>query len=241
MLVGGPDTPLPGVEDTVIVAIDGPAGSGKSTVAKAAARRLGFAYLDTGAMYRAVTWLALHLGIELDDEAAVAELAREHPVRFEHAEGEPLPTRVEIAGHDVTRAVRTPEVDAAVSIVAKEPAVREAMVEQQRRAAEAARDCVVEGRDIGTVVFPDAALKVFLTASPEERAKRRHEQHVAAGHGDETHAAVLAQLEVRDRIDSTREASPLKPAPDAVVLDTTGMDIEQVVDRIVELVRERQG
>jgi CMP/dCMP kinase len=225
----------------VIVAIDGPAGSGKSTVAKAVARRLGFAYLDTGAMYRAVTWLALHLGIELDDETGVAELARAHPVAFERSPGEPFATRVEIAGYDVTKAIRTPEVDAAVSIVAKEPEVRAAMVEQQRRAAAAASDCVVEGRDIGTVVFPDASVKVFLTASAEERAKRRHEQHVVAGHGDETEESVLAQLERRDRIDSTREASPLKPAPDAVVLDTTGMDVEQVVDRIVELVREREA
>lgn len=225
----------------MIVAIDGPAGSGKSTVAKAVARRLGFAYLDTGAMYRAVTWLALHLGVELDDESAVAELAERHPVTFERAGGEPLATRVEIAGEDVTRPIRTPEVDAAVSIVAKEPGVRRAMVTQQRAAAEVARDVVVEGRDIGTVVFPDAAVKVFLTASADERAKRRREQHAEAGHGEATAEEALARLQARDRIDSTREASPLKSAEDAVVVDTTGLSVDEVVDNIVALVRDLEA
>ncbi len=225
----------------MIVAIDGPAGSGKSTVAKAVARRLGFAYLDTGAMYRAVTWLALHRGVELDDETAVTELADTEPVTFGRAPGEPLATRVEVAGEDATRGIRTPEVDAAVSIVAKLPGVRRAMVAQQRRAAEAARDSVVEGRDIGTVVFPDAAVKVYLTASAEERARRRREQHAEAGHGEESAQAVLAQLERRDRIDSTREASPLKPASDAVVLDTTGLGVDEVVGRIAALVEQREA
>ena len=129
-------------------------------------------------MYRAVTWLALHRGVDLDDEAAVAELARAHPVALRARRPAPSsPHACEIAGEDVTRAIRTPEVDAAVSIVAGEPGVREAMVAQQRRCALAEHDCVVEGRDIGTVVFPDAAVKVFLTASAEERARRRHGQH----------------------------------------------------------------
>lgn len=225
----------------MIVAIDGPAGSGKSTVAKAVAERLGFAYLDTGAMYRAVTWLALHEGVELDDEAGVAELAREHPVRFERPPGSALATHVRIGEAEVTHAVRTPEVDAAVSIVAKEPGVRDAMVAQQRRCARAEHDCVVEGRDIGTVVFPDAAVKVFLTASAEERAKRRHVQHAEAGHGAESAERVMEQLERRDRIDSTREASPLRPADDADVLDTTGLPIDAVVERIVALVKERSA
>jgi cytidylate kinase len=225
----------------VILAIDGPAGSGKSTVARAVARRLDFSYLDTGAMYRAVTWLALSRGVELDDVTAVAELAEADPVTFERVAGEPLATRVEIAGHDVTRAIRTPEVDAAVSIVAQEPGVRHAMVEQQRACARMARDCVVEGRDVGTVVFADAAVKVFLTASPEERAKRRREQHAQAGHGEESTDVVLAQLQRRDRIDSTRDVSPLRPAGDAVVLDTTGLSVDEVVDRIVTLVEERDG
>lgn len=224
----------------MIVAIDGPAGSGKSTVAKAVARRLGFAYLDTGAMYRAVTWLALHTGVAPDDEAAVVDLARRNPVTFTRPAGEPFATQVCIAREDVTRAIRTPEVDAAVSIVAKEPQVRDAMVAQQRASAEEAGDCVVEGRDIGTVVFPDAEVKVFLTASAEERARRRTADHAEAGHAG-TEEAVLAQIERRDRIDSTREASPLRPAEGAVELDTTGMSIAEVVDRIAVLVHEREA
>jgi cytidylate kinase len=223
----------------MIVAIDGPAGSGKSTVARAVARRLGFAYLDTGAMYRAVTWLALHRGVPLDDEAAVRELAGRNAIVFDRMPGEPLAVHVAIAGEDVTHAIRTPEVDAAVSIVAREPGVRQAMVAQQRGAARAAVDCVVEGRDIGTVVFPDAEVKVYLTASAEERARRRHEEQLEAGHGVEE-GDVLAQMERRDRIDSTREASPLAAASDAVVIDTTGLSAEQVVERVVALVEERR-
>ena len=134
----------------MIVAIDGPAGSGKSTVARGVAARLGFAYLDTGAMYRAVTWLALSRDVPLEDERAVLGLTLAHPVRFERASGEDLAARVMIAGEDVTEAIRTPKVDTTVSIVAREPSVRAAMVEQQRRAATQYQDCVVEGRDIGT-------------------------------------------------------------------------------------------
>lgn len=222
----------------MIVAIDGPAGSGKSTVARAAARRLGFAYLDTGAMYRAVTWLAMRRGVPLEDEAGVSRLARDNAITFDRAEGESLATRVLVAGEDVTQAIRTPDVDHAVSIVAREPRVRDAMVAQQRRCAAETPDTVIEGRDIGTVVFPDASLKVYLTASAEERARRRHEEHREAGHGagEET---VLAQLERRDRIDSTRAASPLAIADDAVELDTTGMTPDEVIERVVGLAYER--
>jgi cytidylate kinase len=223
----------------VIVAIDGPAGSGKSTVARALARRLGFAYLDTGAMYRAVTWLALTHEVPLDDAAGLDRIARGARIDFERTPGEPLATRVLADGHDVTDAIRTPEVDAAVSAVASQPAVRDAMVAQQRAAAAHAVDCVVEGRDIGTVVFPDAELKVYLTASAEERARRRHEEQRDAGLGVQADE-VLASMRRRDRLDSTRAASPLAAAEDAVVVDTTGMTPDAVVEHVAAMAKERR-
>lgn len=220
----------------MIVAIDGPAASGKSTVAKGAAVGLGFRYLDTGAMYRAVAYKALREGV-LDDDA-VARLAESADIRFQTAPGEVLPHGITIDGEDVTLAIRTPEVDANVSAAACIPAVREALVAMQRRMSERG-DWVVEGRDIGTVVFPEAAVKVFLTASAGERARRRHDQHRDAGHGlGETD--VLRQLERRDRIDSTREASPLAVAPDAVELDTTALSADAAVGRVISLVEERR-
>ena len=215
----------------MIIAIDGPAASGKSTVAKAVARRLGIHYLDTGAMYRAVTWLALERGLEPDDAVGVARLAARYPVTFTYEEGESLPSSVWIAGHDVTTAVRLPEVDASVSAASSIPDVRRELVRQQRALA-GARHTVVEGRDIGTVVFPAAEVKVFLTASAEERARRRQIDLVNAGHAVETDE-VQARLERRDHLDSTREASPLGQADDAELLDTTGLTVDQVVDAIV--------
>lgn len=218
----------------MIIAIDGPAASGKSTVAKAVARRLSIRHLDTGAMYRAVAWLALEEGIPLDDGDSLVELAKANPIAFDYAGDAPLATSVYIAGRDVTTAVRSPEVDAAVSPVAAVPGVRAALVAQQRELADA-RDTVVEGRDIGTVVFPSADVKVFLTASAEERARRRRLDLAAQGH-DVDQLEVQARLQRRDHIDSTREASPLEAAADAELLDTTGLSIEQVVDAIVERV-----
>lgn len=220
----------------MIVAIDGPAGSGKSTIAKLVAGRLGFHYLDTGAMYRAVAFRALQTGAPLDDEARVAAIARSERIDFEHETGEALPTRVLIGGEDVTPAIRTPEVDSAVSAVASMPSVREAMVEQQR-ALGSARNIVVEGRDIGTVVFPDAEVKVFLTASPAERARRRTEQQAAEGHDVEAEVVHRA-MERRDMLDSTREVAPLARAEDAESIDSTGLSIDEVVDRVVSLVQE---
>lgn len=215
----------------MIIAIDGPAASGKSTVAKAVATRLGIHYLDTGAMYRAVAWLALERGIAPDDATLVPALAVEHPVTFAYTDGAPLPTAVYIAGHDVTRGVRSPEVDANVSAVASIAAVRHALVAQQRQLA-GERDTVVEGRDIGTVVFPQAEVKVFLTASADERARRRQIDLSGAGHAvDQTE--VRDRLERRDHLDSTREASPLGQADDAELLDTTGLTVDEVVDAIV--------
>lgn len=218
----------------MIIAIDGPAASGKSTVAKAVARRLNIRHLDTGAMYRAVTWLALERAIPVDDALALASLAEDNPVRFEYAEGAPIATSAHIAGIDVTAQVRYPEVDANVSAVSAVQGVRAALVRQQRSFAES-NDVVAEGRDIGTVVFPHAEVKLFLTATAEERARRRQIDLANQGHEVE-HSEVQARLERRDTFDSTREISPLEAAPDAELLDTTGLSIDQVVDAIVERV-----
>lgn len=222
----------------MIIAIDGPAGSGKSTVARLLATRLGFHYLDTGAMYRAVAWRALEQDIPLTAETALAHLAAEEPITFEHAFGEALPSRVLIGGRDVTAQIRTPEADDAVSLVARLPHVRAAMVAQQRTIGEA-DDIVVEGRDIGTVVFPDADVKVFLTASAEERARRRAAEQAAKGH-DVSEFAVAESMARRDALDSERDVSPLQPADDAVRLDTTGLTIDDVVERIAVLAKERR-
>lgn len=224
---------------TMIIAIDGPAGSGKSTVAKAVAARLGYRYLDTGAMYRAVAYRALDCGIPLDNDDAVAHIAAIEPIEFTHEGGSALPTRVLIGGHDVTVAIRTPEVDAAVSPVSALRSVRELMVPQQRAIAEG-HDMVVEGRDIGTVVFPNAELKVFLTASAEERARRRGLEQRAAGAGV-SDADVLEAIVRRDAYDSSRVHSPLAAADDAVVLDTTGLTIPEVVEAVAVLAEARGG
>ena len=199
----------------MIVAVDGPAGAGKSTVARAAAEALGFTYLDSGAMYRAVALAALERG------RPAAEVARDAAIE--------LGDGVRLDGRDVTTAIRAPEVSEAASRVAGDPEVRAALVERQR-ALMANGDWVAEGRDIGTVVAPDAAVKVFLTASPEERARRR-----AAELGADERA-VLADQALRDERDRTRAHSPLRPAPGAVELDTTGLSVDQVVERIAELV-----
>jgi CMP/dCMP kinase len=217
----------------VLVAIDGPAGSGKSSVARAVAERLGFAKLDTGATYRAIALAALGEGVDLDDGAALAALAGVVDLTTTGVlyRGERIPEE----------ALRTPEVSAAASRVSAHPDLREVLVERQRaaaREAQAAGGAVVEGRDIGTVVLPDAGLKVFLSALPEERARRRALQ---TGREEEL-GRIREAMRTRDRRDSEREASPLKPAPEAVVLDTTGLPLEVVVARIVELAREiREG
>ncbi len=224
----------------MIIAIDGPSGAGKSTVAKAVAKKLGFSCLDTGAMYRAVAWQALADGVALDDDAALGDVARTHAIAFGHVEGDPVPRRVSIGGVDVTDAIRTAEIDRAVSPVSAAPSVREALVEQQRRIGRAG-NYVVEGRDIGTVVFPEAEVKVFLTASDEERAHRRVRQNVDRGVGSIDYAEVLADLRRRDAADSSRETSPLRPAPDAVHLDSTGRYIEDVIDGICELAAQAKA
>lgn len=224
----------------MIVAIDGPAASGKSTVARALAERLGLAYLDTGAMYRALAVEAVRRGIDLDDVEGLVRLAREAIVTFEHDGSSPLPSKVLVDGRDVTAEIRTPEADMAVSPVSAVAGVRAAMVEQQRRIGATGPDTVLEGRDIGTVVFPNAEVKVFLTASPEERARRRAIDMERRG-VDMTVDDVLRTLQRRDVYDSTRQASPLVQADDAIALDTTGLTVEQVVDRIADLVAQRRS
>lgn len=214
----------------MIVVIDGPAGAGKSTVARRVARRLGAGYLDTGAMYRALTWLAAESGVAPSDAEALTELAVRHPVRI--AQGE-HGDRVTIDGRDVTDAIRVPVVTAAVSEVSSHGGVRAQMVAAQRDVARDG-DWVADGRDLASTVWPHADLKVFLTATAEARAGRRCEELRARG--EEVDAAgVLADVRRRDHLDSTRAISPLKVAEDAVLVDSTDLAADAVVDHIVEL------
>ena len=214
----------------VIIAIDGPSGVGKGTVSRALARALGYTHVDTGAMYRAVGWAALQRGLSLTDEAAVSALAADLQLAVEDG-------RVVVDDTDITRAVRTPEIDKAATAVARMPKVREILVERQRALARG-RGVVVEGRDIGTVVFPTADVKIYLDASPEERARRRAADP-AHGGGPQELAAVATALAARDKIDTTRAVSPLTVAPDAVVVDTTDIPADIVVERVLRIVEER--
>jgi CMP/dCMP kinase len=207
----------------MIVAIDGPAGAGKSTVARALAERLGFRYLDTGAMYRAVTWLAMQRSIDLGAGAALASLAAAEPVRFDDA------GRVSIAGIDVTSSIRDQRVDRMVPVVAAHPAVRQVMRERQRQLGREG-DVVIEGRDIGTVVAPNAEVKVYLVADRDVRAQRRMADRPGIGAD-----ALATDLKKRDKKDAER----MEPAPDAQEIDTTDLKVEDVVERIEELVRAR--
>jgi cytidylate kinase len=207
----------------MIVAIDGPAGAGKSTVARRLAERLGFRYLDTGAMYRALTWLALKEGLPLGDPEPLGDLARRNPVVFDEV------GRVFIAGADVTSAIRQARIDQVVSVVARHHPVREVMRERQRELG-LQGNAVIEGRDIGTVVAPDAAVKVYLQADPEVRAARRQQERPDIGAD-----ALATDLRARDKSDRER----MQPARDAVQIDTTGLEVDDVVARIEGLVRGR--
>ena len=211
-----------------VIAIDGPAGSGKSTVARRVAARLGLDYLDTGAMYRAVAFEAIRRGVDPEDAPRVADLARSIDLQVED--------KVIVNGADATVEIRGPEVTRAVSTVAANADVRHELVLRQREWAEARGGGVVEGRDIGTVVFPSAEVKVYLTASEDERANRRGREML-----ERDYDRVAADIARRDRIDSTRAASPLAVADDAVTLDTTSLDADQVVDAVLSLVSERTG
>lgn len=222
----------------MIIAIDGPSGAGKSTVSKAVARRLDFSCLDTGAMYRCVAWKALDEGVSLDDAEALARIAHDNDIAFTHEAATrcrgacplPAPTSPMPSARRKSTALSAP--------LPPVPAVRAALVAQQQRIGRAG-NYVVEGRDIGTAVFPEAELKVFLTASAAERARRRVAQNERRGVGSTDYDVVLADIVRRDEIDSSRDASPLKPAADAVQMDSTGRTIDQVIDRICELAKEK--
>lgn len=224
-----------------VIAIDGPAASGKSSVARAVAAELGMDYLDTGAMYRAVAWAALQAGVDLGDQAAVAKIARTSEIEISALGGA---QRVTVDGNDATAAIRNAEVDRSVSVVAANPQVRWVLTRRQRDWANRVGGGVMEGRDIGSVVFPDAVLKVFLTAAPAERARRRLIQQAAsagsanaAGPDDDAVAALAAELSERDRLDSGRADSPLQVAPGAVIVDTSELSQSEAVETITALYR----
>lgn len=229
----------------MIVAIDGPAGSGKSTVARAMAAREGLTYLDTGAMYRSVTCTALERNMDLNNSEAIARLAQELNIVLKNTDEGPI---VLIDGQDRTSAIRTPEVDANVSKVAANPAVREAMVALQRTLAQEG-DVVAEGRDIGTVVFPEAEVKVFLVADPSARALRRAVQRSGKDlakdstlvANTEEQKAIEAELIARDKADSTRAVAPLVAADDAVKIDSTNLSVDQVCDQVSELIHKARA
>ena len=221
----------------MIIAIDGPAGSGKSTVARDLARRLGFTYLDSGAMYRAITLGALEAGIDLDHGETLGRLADE--ARIELRDRDDDSVQVLLDGRDVSDEIREPKVTGASSRVAAHPQVRRALLAKQRDLISRG-DWVAEGRDIGTVVAPEAAIKVFLTADPAERARRRAAE--LRRRGIEAQAAdVQGAIEQRDRLDSTRSAAPLRPAEDAVLIDTTGLEADEVIERVLGLVEQARA
>jgi cytidylate kinase len=214
----------------LIIAIDGPSGAGKGTVARAVAAQLGYRHIDSGAMYRAVGWKALDGGVPFDNEDAIATVAEETAIAISGS-------AVTVDGADITRAIRTPAIDRAATAVARLPRVRVILVDRQRRMAEGG-GVVMEGRDIGTVVFPDADVKIYLDATPEERARRRASDPAHSG-GPVAVAEVATALTARDEIDRTRTASPLYAAPDAMVIDTTDKSVVEVVDAVMTIVAPR--
>lgn len=218
------------------VAIDGPASAGKSTVAKIVAQQFHYIYCDTGAMYRAITWKVLQAGVALDDEAAVKQLLDQITIRFEP--GTPV-QKVFVDDTEVTLAIRQPDVTNAVSQISAQSAVRSELTERQRQIAEAG-GIVMDGRDIGSTVLPHAEVKIFLVASVDERAQRRLKDNAAKGI-DTPLATLKHEIEERDRKDSMRKISPLTQAKDAIRLDTTSMSIQEVADRIAEIIREKES
>jgi cytidylate kinase len=218
------------------IAIDGPSAAGKNTVGRRLAEKMGYRFVDTGAMYRALTWLAIKRGVDLDDEEALGELTLEADMDIRCSNSD-THNQVFVNGRDVTAELRRADVDRGVSLVSKVPAVREAMVAKQRQLAHE-RKVVMVGRDIGTVVLHDADMKFYLSASPEERARRRYLEQMDKGQSTD-YGEVLDDLNRRDGIDSRRAHSPLKPAEDAVIVDTDGVDADGVVAEIVRLIEAR--
>lgn len=222
---------------SLVIAVDGPAGTGKSSVSRGLARSLGARYLDTGAMYRIVTLAVVRAGVNLTDTPAIELAAADVPLSVGY---DPDEDKAYLDAEDVSREIRGDAVTKAVSAVSAVPAVRARLVGLQRELASGPGSVVVEGRDIGTVVLPDADLKIFLTASAEERARRRNQQNIAAGRDDE-YETVLADVMRRDHLDSTRAVSPLRAADDAVVVDTTGMNESEVIAHLTDLAQQRAG
>ena len=212
---------------SLIIAIDGPSGAGKGTIAKAVASRLGYRHVDTGAMYRAIAWRALQMGLSFEDEASVVALARKAVLKTEAV--------IEIDGYDVTEAIRTSEIDTASAAVARIPAIREILVSHQR-AIGSRGGVVMEGRDIGSIVFPDADVKIYLEAAPEERARRRGLDRIHKGEVDCDEEGVAAALAKRDRLDRDRTVSPLRVPSGAVVIDTTAVSVEAVGTRVMSCI-----
>ncbi|OBF35970.1 cytidylate kinase [Mycobacterium sp. ACS1612] len=225
------------MSSTLVIAVDGPAGTGKSSVSRGLARSLDARYLDTGAMYRIVTLAVLRAGVDLKDDDAIGAAAATVDLGVGY---NPDEDRSYLAGEDVSAEIRGDEVTKAVSAVSAVPSVRVRLVELQRKLAAGQGSVVVEGRDIGTVVLPDADIKIFLTASAEERARRRNDQNIAAGLPDD-YEAVLADVKRRDHLDSTRPVSPLRAAADALVVDTSEMTESEVVAYLLDLVKQRVG
>lgn len=219
-----------------VIAIDGPSGSGKGTISQIVARRLGWHFLDSGALYRLAALAARRAGVALDDEARLAQLARGLDVRFDAAQDSTVESKIFLGADDVTAALRSEECGNAASKVAALPALRAALLERQR-AFRQPPGLVADGRDMGSVIFPDAALKIFLTASAEVRARRRHKQLKEKGM-DVSITDLVSDIAERDARDSTRSVAPLKPAPDAVVIDTSDLSIEDVAQRVLRLWRE---
>ena len=221
------------MNEKLIIAVDGPAGSGKSTVSKLIARRLGLLYIDTGAMYRALTLKALKENIDLDDEGSLTKLAERVDINLTHENGN---LRVYLDGKDVSKDIRTPELTGNVKFIARVPGVRAHMVELQRKVASQGSGAVLEGRDIGTVVFPQAKNKFYLDASVDERAKRRCKELKEDGQSVDAEQ-IKRDILIRDESDKTRKVAPLKEAKDAVRIDTTNLSIEEVVDRIISMLK----
>lgn len=221
---------------SINIAIDGPAGAGKSTAARAAAARLGFIYADTGALYRAVAYYVMSKGGDVKNAGEVISLLSEITPEIRFVNGE---QRVYVNGEDVSGKIRTPEVSMGASSVSPVPKVREFLFELQKKIARE-NNVIMDGRDIGTVVLPEADLKIFLTASPEERAERRYKELSEKGNAP-SYDEVLADIIKRDRDDSTRETAPLKQAEDAVLFDTTGLSLDETCDKLVEMIREAVG